>query len=57
MISLAESKKILNAGERKYTDEEVKQIRDYVYFVAKLQVECEEEMIENRKKRLGVEAK
>lgn len=57
MISLAESKKILNAGERKYTDEEVKQIRDYVYFVAKLQVECEGEMIENRKKRLGVEPK
>ena len=57
MISLAESKKILNTGERKYTDEEVEQIRDYVYYVAKLQVECEEEMIENRKRRLGVETK
>lgn len=41
MLSISESKKILNAGEHKYTDEEVKQIRDYVYFVAKLQIEME----------------
>ena len=41
MISIAESKKILNAGERKYTDEEVKKIRDYIYTVAKIQVDIE----------------
>lgn len=41
MLTLAESKKILNAGERKYTDEEVKLIREYIYFVAKLQIELE----------------
>lgn len=38
MLSLIESKKILNAGERKYTDEEVMQIRDYLYLIAKIQL-------------------
>jgi hypothetical protein len=42
MLNLSECKKILNADKRKYTDEEVKQIRDYVYFVAKLQVKMEQ---------------
>lgn len=42
MINLVECKKILNADKRKYTDEEVKQIRDYVYFLAKLQVKMEQ---------------
>lgn len=42
MLNLVECKKILNADVRKYTDEEVKQIRDYVYFVAKLQVKMEQ---------------
>ena len=41
MLSLEESKKILNAGDRKYTDEEVKQIRDYLYTVARIQVDME----------------
>jgi hypothetical protein len=41
MLSLEESKKILNAGDRKYTDEEVKQIRDYIYTVARIQVDME----------------
>lgn len=41
MLSLEESKKILNAGDRKYTDEEVKQIRDYIYTVAQIQVDME----------------
>ncbi len=42
MINLCECKKILNAGERKYTDVEVSQIREYVYFLAKIQLEIEE---------------
>lgn len=42
MLNLLDCKKILNAGERKYTDDEVKQIRDYVYFLAKIQVEIED---------------
>lgn len=41
MLGLEESKKILNAGDRKYTDEEVKQIRDYLYTVARIQVDME----------------
>ena len=38
MLSLIESKKILNAGDRKYTDDEVMQIRDYLYLIAKIQL-------------------
>jgi hypothetical protein len=46
MISLTESKKILNKGERKYTDEEVKEIRDYLYKMAELQIETEKYWME-----------
>lgn len=38
MLSLIESKKFLNAGDRKYTDDEVKQIRDYLYLIANIQL-------------------
>ena len=41
MISLEKSKKILNKGERKYTDEEVKEIRDTLEMMARLQIETE----------------
>ena len=41
MLSLKESKKILNAGDRKYTDEEVKEIRDTLEMMARLQIETE----------------
>jgi hypothetical protein len=41
MLSLERCKKILNNGKRKYTDEEVKQIRDYLYMIAELQLENE----------------
>lgn len=42
MLTLEQSKKILNNGsERKYSDEEVKQIRDYLYSMARLQIENE----------------
>jgi hypothetical protein len=43
MLSLERCKKILNNGKRKYTDEEVKQIRDYLYMIAELQFENEAE--------------
>lgn len=39
MISLENCKKILNNGERKYKDEEVKKIREYLYFIGSLQLE------------------
>lgn len=41
MISLTEAKKILNKGERKYTDAEVKEILRTLSIVAELQIETE----------------
>ena len=38
MLSLNYCKNILNAEDRKYTDEEVMQIRDYLYLIAKIQL-------------------
>lgn len=42
MLTLEKCKKTLNQGKRKYTDEEVKQIREYLYFIGKMQIEIEE---------------
>jgi len=41
MLTLEMCTKILNKGKRKYTNYEVKQIRDYLYFLAGLQIELE----------------
>lgn len=41
MITLEQCGKILNNGIRKYSNDEVKQIRDYLYIMAKLQLETE----------------
>ena len=41
MITIEQSKKILNTGERKYQDEEIKKMREYLYFIAGLQLEAE----------------
>ena len=41
MLSIEKSKKILNKGERQYTDEEVKQVRDTLSLMAELQIETE----------------
>ncbi len=46
MISLTEAKKILNKGERKYTDEEVKEILRTLSIMAELQIEMEKNMTE-----------
>ena len=43
MLSLEVCKKILNSGKTKYKDEEVKQLRDYLYMIAELQLESENE--------------
>jgi len=42
MLSLEQCKKKLNNDKRKYTDEEVKQIREYLYMLAELQFENEQ---------------
>lgn len=39
MLSLEVCKKILNKGKNKYTDTEIKLIRDFVFFLAELQIE------------------
>jgi hypothetical protein len=43
MLSLNECKQILKNGKRKYTDDEVKQIREFLYALAELQLENEKE--------------
>lgn len=41
MLTLELCTKTLNKGKRKYTNEEVKQIREYLYFLASMQIEIE----------------
>ena len=41
MIALDKCEKILNKGEKKYNQDEIKQIRDYLYLMASLQMETE----------------
>lgn len=41
MLTLENCKKTLNKGERKYKDEEIKKMREYLYFIAGLQLEAE----------------
>lgn len=49
MISIEHCKKILNKGKRKYTNEEVKQIREFLFLLAELQLENEEYMINKQR--------
>ena len=46
MITLAECKKILNAEKIKYTDEQVKQVRQYLYLLAEMQIEIDKNRYE-----------
>lgn len=41
MLPLETCAKILNNGKKKYNNEEVKQIREYLYLLAQLQIESE----------------
>lgn len=41
MLTIDVCKQTLNKGERTYTNEEVKQIREYLYLLASLQVEAD----------------
>ena len=52
MLTLEKCKKSLNQDKRKYTDEEIKQIREYLYFIGKLQIEIEEINNEIKEKML-----
>jgi hypothetical protein len=41
MLSLEVCKKILNNGKKKFNEKEVKQLREYLYMIAELQFENE----------------
>ena len=43
MLSLEICKKILNQNKKKYKDEEIKLIREFLYQIAELQLESENE--------------
>ncbi len=45
MVTLDECKEILNKEDIKFTQEEIKKIRDYLYMVATIQIEGEEEAV------------
>lgn len=47
MLTLETCTKILNNGKRKYKNEEVKQIREYLYLLAQLQIESENKLYNN----------
>ena len=38
MITIEQCNKILNNGERKYNNEEIRMIRDYLYLLANLEI-------------------
>ena len=41
MLTLETCTKLLNNGKNKYSNDEVKQIREYLYLMAQLQIESE----------------
>jgi hypothetical protein len=43
VLNLDICKKVLNNGKKKYTNEEVKQLKEYLYMIAELQLENENE--------------
>lgn len=38
MLPLEYCKKILNKGESKYSEEEIKQIREFLYFIGQIEI-------------------
>lgn len=47
MLTLEDCKRILNNEERKYKDEEVKKIREYLYLIGNLQLEINNNEVNN----------
>jgi len=39
MVSMEMCKKILTKNGKKYTDEQIKQVKDYLYQIAKIDIE------------------
>lgn len=51
MLSIKHCKDVLNRSGMKLTDEEVKQVRDYLYTLAEIQIEAEQQLKEEALKR------
>ena len=51
MLSIKHSKEVLNRNGMKLTDEEVKQVRDYLYTLAEIQIEAEQQLKEEALKQ------
>ena len=47
MITLEQCKKILNKDKHKYNEDEIKQIRTYLYFIGGLQLELSDNELKN----------
>lgn len=45
MVSIERCKEILNGKGHKYTNEEIKEIRDFLYLLAAIQLEREKQII------------
>lgn len=41
MLTLVQCKEILNSGKRKYADIDIKEIREFLYRIAELEIESE----------------
>lgn len=41
VITLEQCKKILNNGERNYSDDQIKKIRNYLYFIGHIEIETD----------------
>ena len=52
MLSLEECKKIINAGEMQFTDEEVIQIRDFLYELVQIAIEAKAYQRQQRKEKI-----
>lgn len=52
MLSLEESQKILNSGGKNYTIEQVEKIRDFLYTLAKIDIELFKKRKSNEKSNL-----
>ena len=52
MITLERCKEVLNTGKKKYNNDEIKEIRDYLYFLAELQIEVENNKYNSNSVRL-----
>ncbi len=51
MLSIKHCKEVLNRSGMKLTDEEVKQVRDYLYTLAEIQIEAQQQLKEEALKR------